>query len=41
MKAFLAAVVVMGAIAVVAPIALNQIGFSAADSSAGTAVRLD
>lgn len=41
MKAFIAAVATMGVIAYAAPIALNQMGFSAADSSAGQAVRLD
>ncbi|WP_424830831.1 hypothetical protein [Ruegeria sp.] len=41
MKAFLAAVAVMAVITIAAPQALDQIGFSAADTTAGPAVRLD
>lgn len=41
MKAFLAASAAMIAIAVAAPMALKQAGFSAADSTSGPAVRLD
>ncbi|WP_256368496.1 MULTISPECIES: hypothetical protein [unclassified Ruegeria] len=41
MKAFLAAVVAMVVITVAAPTTLDQIGFSAADSTSGSAVRLD
>ncbi|SMO47102.1 hypothetical protein [Ruegeria faecimaris] len=41
MKAFLAAVATMAVIAVAAPFALGQFGFSAANVSAGSAVRLD
>lgn len=41
MKAFLAAVAAMAVITVAAPYALDQIGFSAADTTSGQAVRLD
>ncbi|WP_298390323.1 hypothetical protein [Ruegeria sp.] len=41
MKAFLAAVTAMVVITAAAPYALNQIGFSAAENSSGSAVRLD
>ncbi len=41
MKAFLAAVAAMVVIAVAAPFVLEQIGFSAADATSGSAVRLD
>ncbi len=41
MKAFLAAAVTMAAITAAAPYALDQIGFSTADTGAGAAVRLD
>ncbi len=41
MKAFFAAVAAMAVITVAAPFALNQIGFSAADATSGSAVRLD
>ncbi len=41
MKAFLAAIAVMAVITVAAPFVLQQIGFSAADASSGSAVRLD
>lgn len=41
MKAFLSAVAAMIIITVAAPYILEQIGFSAADASSGSAVRLD
>ncbi|WP_256367816.1 MULTISPECIES: hypothetical protein [unclassified Ruegeria] len=41
MKAFLAAAAAMVVIAFAAPAVLNQIGFSAADTTSGPAVRLD
>ncbi|WP_298848758.1 hypothetical protein [uncultured Ruegeria sp.] len=41
MKAFLAAVAAMVVIAIAAPFVLDQIGFSAADATSGSAVRLD
>ncbi|WP_272871530.1 hypothetical protein [Ruegeria lacuscaerulensis] len=41
MKAFLAAVAAMVVITVAAPYTLEQIGFSAAEAGAGSAVRLD
>lgn len=41
MKAFLAAVAAMVVIAVAAPAVLDRIGFTAADATSGSAVRLD
>ncbi len=41
MKAFLAAVATMAIVTVAAPYTLEQIGFSAAETGAGSAVRLD
>ncbi|WP_301282507.1 hypothetical protein [Ruegeria atlantica] len=41
MKAFLAAVAAMVVIAVAAPVMLDRIGFTAADATSGSAVRLD
>lgn len=41
MKAFFAAIALMVAITAAAPSVLGQMGFSAADASAGSSVRLD
>ncbi len=41
MKAFLTAVAAMVVITVAAPYTLEQFGFSAADKTSGSAVRLD
>ncbi|KKK47324.1 hypothetical protein LCGC14_3156360 [marine sediment metagenome] len=41
MKSFLAAMVVLAAIVVLAPMALDEAGFSAAEKFSGPDVRLD
>ncbi|WP_255456181.1 hypothetical protein [Tropicibacter sp. Alg240-R139] len=41
MKAFLAAVAAMAVITVAAPFALETVGFTAADSTTSSSVRLD
>ena len=41
MKAFVAALAAMVAITIAAPYTLDQMGFSAAETTSGSAVRLD